>query len=86
MPIYEYQCSDCNLKFEKIQKISEANITTCPKCNKHSVQKLISATAFRLKGTGWYETDFKSPTERKRNLVSSDTDHANTATGEQTGK
>lgn len=72
MPIYEYACSSCNLRFEKIQKISEPNIDVCPKCNEKSVQKLISATAFRLKGTGWYETDFKSSNETKRNLVSSD--------------
>ncbi len=72
MPIYEYACSGCNIKFEKIQKMSEANITECPVCNGNSVQKLISATSFRLKGSGWYETDFKSSTEIKRNLVSTD--------------
>lgn len=72
MPIYEYACSDCNLRFEKIQKISEPNIDVCPKCNGKSVQKLISTTSFRLKGNGWYETDFKSSNETKRNLASSD--------------
>ncbi len=72
MPIYEYACSNCHLRFEKIQKMSDPNITICPECNTDSVQKLISAPAFRLKGTGWYETDFKSPNETKRNLASDD--------------
>ena len=72
MPIYEYECSSCSIRFERIQKISEPPITKCPECNGNSVKKLISATAFRLKGGGWYETDFKSSKEIKRNLVSSD--------------
>ncbi len=60
MPIYEYKCSNCSHEFEKIQKISEEPIKECPKCNKKSVSKLISAPSFRLKGSGWYETDFKT--------------------------
>ncbi len=72
MPIYEYECTNCKFIFEKIQKISEPPITNCPQCAEDSVKKLISATQFRLKGSGWYETDFKSNNEKKRNLASSD--------------
>lgn len=60
MPIYEYQCTDCEHEFETIQKISEDLLTTCPNCSKESLVKKISAAGFRLKGGGWYETDFKS--------------------------
>ena len=67
MPIYEYKCSDCLHQFEKIQKFSEQSIKTCPVCNKDTVSKLISAPSFRLKGSGWYETDFK--TSNKKNIV-----------------
>ncbi len=67
MPIYEYQCEECRHTFEKIQKISEAKLTQCPKCKQDKLKKLISATAFRLKGSGWYESDFK--TDNKKNLA-----------------
>lgn len=60
MPIYEYQCTECEHEFETIQKISEDPLTTCPKCGKETLRKKISAAGFRLKGGGWYETDFKS--------------------------
>lgn len=69
MPIYEYSCCNCNLRFEKIQKISDPDISICPKCSQNSIKKLISASGFRLKGSGWYETDFKSAKEIKRNLA-----------------
>ena len=69
MPIYEYSCCNCNIIFEKIQKISDPDITLCPECNQNSIKKLISASGFRLKGSGWYETDFKSSKEIKRNLA-----------------
>lgn len=67
MPIYEYQCEACGHAFEKIQKISEAQLTTCPACQQEKLKKLISAAGFRLKGSGWYESDFK--TGNKKNLV-----------------
>jgi putative FmdB family regulatory protein len=70
MPIYEYQCQGCAHEFETIQKISEAALTTCPSCGKDLLKKKISAGAFRLKGAGWYETDFKSGD--KRNVASRD--------------
>jgi len=76
MPIYEYNCKNCEHKFEEIQKISDASLIKCPKCGKESLQKLISAAGFRLAGGGWYETDFKSNGETKRNLVDSKTSDA----------
>ena len=60
MPIYEYLCDSCNHKLEIIQKISEEPMRFCPECGKEALRKLISPVSFRLKGTGWYETDFKN--------------------------
>ncbi len=71
MPIYEYECLNCKIQFEKLQKMSDLPITNCPECSNGKVKKLISATSFRLKGQGWYETDFKSSKEKKRNLAES---------------
>ena len=59
MPFYEYQCKDCDHRLEVLQKISDDPLVYCPNCNEPSLKKLISAAAFRLKGSGWYETDFK---------------------------
>lgn len=70
MPIYEYQCQACGHKFEKLQKISDEPLSDCPACEKTELKKLISAAAFRLKGGGWYETDFKSGD--KKNLAKDD--------------
>jgi len=70
MPIYEYQCGDCGHTLETLQKISEPPLTTCPACGAEALKKLISASAFRLKGGGWYETDFK--TGKKKNVAQSD--------------
>lgn len=66
MPIYEYACTHCEHAFDELQKISEAALVHCPKCGEPSLRKLLSAPKFRLKGQGWYETDFK--TGNKRNL------------------
>jgi putative FmdB family regulatory protein len=60
MPIYEYQCESCGAHLEKLQKISDPVLKDCPECKKASLKKMVSATSFRLKGTGWYETDFKT--------------------------
>ncbi|MCB1583624.1 MAG: zinc ribbon domain-containing protein [Marinicella sp.] len=60
MPIYEYQCQSCGHELEKLQKISDAPLTDCPACDTDQLVKKISAAGFRLKGTGWYETDFKN--------------------------
>ena len=59
MPIYEYECKACGHRQEAIQKMSDDPLLDCPACNKPELKKLISAAAFRLKGGGWYETDFK---------------------------
>lgn len=69
MPIYEYQCRSCGHEFETIQKVSDPPITECPACGKPELIKLVSAAGFRLKGGGWYETDFKAGSEKKRNLA-----------------
>jgi len=69
MPIYEYQCAACGAHHETIQKMSEAPLRKCPQCGKLKLTRLISAPVFRLKGGGWYETDFKSDSEAKRNLA-----------------
>jgi len=60
MPFYEYQCSKCGHEEEVLQKISDKPLKKCPACGKAAMQKKVSAAAFRLKGSGWYETDFKS--------------------------
>jgi len=59
VPIYEYKCDNCAHYMEILQKISDAPLTQCPECKSDALRKLISAAAFKLKGTGWYETDFK---------------------------
>lgn len=59
MPIYEYQCEACGHEMDALQKISDAPLTDCPECGAPALKKKISAAAFRLKGSGWYETDFK---------------------------
>ena len=69
MPIYEYECSNCKFYVEALQKISEAPLKQCPSCKKQTLKRLVSAPVFRLKGGGWYETDFKSDDEGKRNLA-----------------
>ena len=60
MPFYEYQCTECGHRLEKLQKMSDAPLVDCPSCHGATLKKLVSAAAFRLKGTGWYETDFKN--------------------------
>jgi len=58
MPIYEYHCDTCRKDFELVRKISDPPIKSCPECNGRKIRKLISSTAFQLKGTGWYKTDY----------------------------
>jgi putative FmdB family regulatory protein len=66
MPIYEYQCQECQHELEALQRVSDAPLSDCPECGRPALRKLISAPGFRLKGSGWYETDFK--TGNKKNL------------------
>ena len=72
MPIYEYQCQKCHHHLEALQKFSDKPLRECPECGKHTLQRLMSAPMFRLVGSGWYETDFKSDKESKRNLAGKD--------------
>ncbi|MCU7918831.1 MAG: zinc ribbon domain-containing protein [Candidatus Thiodiazotropha sp. (ex Dulcina madagascariensis)] len=65
MPIYEYRCEACGHELEALQKMSDPVLSECPACNKDSLKKLISAAGFRLKGSGWYETDFKGNGKEK---------------------
>ena len=66
MPIYEYQCAECGHQVEVLQKISDDPLKECPACGKPAMKKMVTAAAFRLKGGGWYETDFKSG--KKKNV------------------
>jgi putative FmdB family regulatory protein len=66
MPIYEYRCEACGHELEVLQGISEAVLEDCPSCGKSALRKLVSAAAFRLKGTGWYETDFKNKDKKPK--------------------
>jgi putative FmdB family regulatory protein len=69
MPFYEYQCKNCGHDLEAMQKISDPPLKKCPQCGKAQLQRLMSAPVFRLKGGGWYETDFKGDQDNKRNLA-----------------
>ncbi len=64
MPIYEYQCGECEHVFDALQKMSDEPLTDCPDCGQSELRKLVSAPNFRLKGGGWYETDFKDKNQR----------------------
>ena len=77
MPFYEYQCKRCGHTLESMQKVNDKPLRKCPECGKQSLERLMSAPVFRLKGGGWYETDFKSDAEGKKNLADRpDTDAA----------
>jgi putative FmdB family regulatory protein len=65
MPIYEYECRKCGHAFEALQKLTEGPLRKCPECGELRLRKLVSAPTFRLKGSGWYETDFKKDNRRK---------------------
>ena len=69
MPIYEYRCDACGHYLDALQKIADAPLRDCPSCEESALRRLVSAPNFRLKGSGWYETDFKSEKETRRNLV-----------------
>lgn len=80
MPIYQYQCNDCGHALEALQKMSDAKLVDCPKCQAPALKKQVTAAAFKLKGTGWYETDFKNsgkkPAESSTKPSSDDTPSA----------
>jgi putative FmdB family regulatory protein len=70
MPIYAYQCSACGHEMEALQKMSDEPLSVCPACEKSTLEKKVTAAAFRLSGGGWYETDFKNGS--KKNVASTD--------------
>jgi len=75
MPIYEYRCSACDHKHEALQKFSDAPLVRCPQCGKDALTKLVSAAGFQLKGSGWYQTDFRGggkPAEKKAESAPAD--------------
>ncbi len=71
MPIYEYRCGACGHELEALQKMADEPLSDCPKCSASALKRLVSAPNFRLKGGGWYETDFKSDSDKQRNLADS---------------
>ncbi len=74
MPIYEYECDACGHRLEKLQKLSDDLLKECPSCGEHELRKLISRAGFRLKGSGWYATDFKDQPKDKKPAEDSKTD------------
>ena len=84
MPIYEYRCESCEHSLEKLQRMSDGKLVDCPECKQPALKRLVSASAFRLKGSGWYETDFKK--DNKRNLAESSGTTTSTNDSEKTEK
>lgn len=84
MPIYDYQCQNCDKELEVLQKISDSPLQDCPECGESALRKRVSAAAFRLKGGGWYETDFK--TGNKKNLAGSSDNSNSTSSSDSSGK
>ena len=82
MPIYEYVCDDCRHELEALQGMNDAVLIECPECGHAALRRKISAAAFRLKGSGWYETDFKK--DNQRNLAGDKGDKS--GQGEKTAK
>ncbi len=78
MPIYEFQCERCGHVFDRLQKLSDPDPDLCPECGEPAIRRRLTAPAFRLSGSGWYETDFKKDGDRKRNL----TEKGDSAAGE----
>jgi len=69
MPIYEFECLSCSERFDRLQKLSDPDPDSCPNCGATGVRRRLTAPAFRLSGSGWYETDFKKDGDKKRNLA-----------------
>ena len=84
MPIYEYECQQCGYHHEVLQKVSDAPLKTCPSCKADALKKLISAAGFRLSGSGWYETDFKSGNQK--NLTKKDAEKSKDGKGDKKAK
>jgi putative FmdB family regulatory protein len=86
MPIYEYVCQQCDHHLEALQKLSDELLKFCPECGEASLRKQVSAAAFRLKGTGWYETDFKNSGKQKEKTNGNKTDSAKGGQSDAGGK
>ncbi len=86
MPIYEYRCLDCGHEFELMQKFSDPPAETCTSCS-GTVQKLISRSAFHLKGSGWYVTDYgRNGSANGKATGKNDSESSDTkSTGESSG-
>ena len=69
MPIYAFECTACGHSFDRLQKLSDPDPSQCPSCSAEQVRRQVTAPAFRLAGSGWYETDFKKDGDKKRNLA-----------------
>lgn len=72
MPIYAFRCEACGHRFDRLQKLSDADPRECPECGAAAIKRQVTAPAFRLAGSGWYETDFKSNKDKQRNLAGKD--------------
>jgi putative FmdB family regulatory protein len=84
MPIYEYQCDSCGHELEKLQRMSDNPLRDCPGCGEAELRRLVSAAGFRLKGAGWYETDFKKGD--KKNLHDSGSEKSKSSSKSAAGK
>ena len=84
MPIYEYECTSCGHVLDALQKVSDDPLVHCPTCGEAALKKLMSAPRFRLKGSGWYETDFKD--KNRRNIASGDSAKPSGDKSSETGK
>ncbi|MEO8741971.1 MAG: zinc ribbon domain-containing protein [Lysobacteraceae bacterium] len=71
MPIYGFECASCGHRFDRLQRLSDPDPTVCPECGAEQLHRQLTAPAFRLSGSGWYETDFKKDGDKKRNLAES---------------
>lgn len=81
MPIYEYRCGACGHELEAMQKMADEPLSICPECGAAELKKLVSAAGFQLKGTGWYETDFKGGSKSKPKKPSGGSDSSGSGGG-----
>jgi putative FmdB family regulatory protein len=84
MPIYEYECSGCHHQFDQLQKVNDEPIKKCPQCSKNTAVRLVSAAGFQLKGSGWYETDFKNKGQAPTKSSTTSVDSSSSSTTEST--
>lgn len=85
MPIYEYQCTACGHSLEAIQKIADEPLKECPNCHRPDLTKLISASGFQLKGSGWYVTDYSAKGKAKTKESTGDSSAATDTTSTKSG-